>query len=641
MLAEAGQKPMSKQELDALLRHVVVQHSLKLDRIAAVEKSRKNYDVAESKANDRVVHWAYKLLDARGSTATVKPDDHAEMNAAGLTLADIANVETHLTMLRVNELVPTKPEKLAGILQAVGAPATAANLSMAQAIYFQGMKMALAQSARRYDGVRSEEAQIAQQIWNDLAGTPTLAPGPSQVPEPGTVTGTIDEKILPDVAAMIAKAVAEGLPKPETLRAPAEDSLVKLEGSAESVRRTPLDDVPLSEIVTATEGIIAEKDKYENWDVKTQRQVRSSVALLLKYLQQEKGLLLLSDVRQAHVAGFATFLKLEINKKHGRSSKDEMRPIAELRGKSEKGSGLSPGTVKRHIGHLHQVFAWMWQHERPLDKNIDIKSLAPKEKKSGRTRDDREKLKENLVAELFRQPPFINCANWKKQHLVGLEGQQLIYHGALYFVPMLIYYGGGRREEYCGLLVDDVITDNGIPYIHVSWNDQRRIKNDQSSRNIVLHSELIRLGFLLYVAAIKALGYKLLFPDIYSPTTQSPMGDKFYKVFRPVLDAAEIRTPGVGAHAIRHFFNSGMKKQGVNEEDRAELMGHGGSSETTERYCEPHELHRLLELVQMTPIVTGHLEPQPINLVPWVAQKLVAPFSHPSRSKAARRRNGK
>ncbi len=64
---------MSKQELDALLRHVVVHHGLKLDRIAAVEKSRENFDVAESKANDRMVYWAYKLLDARGYTATVRP----------------------------------------------------------------------------------------------------------------------------------------------------------------------------------------------------------------------------------------------------------------------------------------------------------------------------------------------------------------------------------------------------------------------------------------------------------------------------------------------------------------------------------------------------------------------------------------
>jgi hypothetical protein len=35
----------------------------------------------------------------------------------------------------------------------------------------------------------------------------------------------------------------------------------------------------------------------------------------------------------------------------------------------------------------------------------------------------------------------------------------LVFHGALYFIPMLIFYGGGRREEYCGMMTDDVIED--------------------------------------------------------------------------------------------------------------------------------------------------------------------------------------
>jgi hypothetical protein len=79
-------------------------------------------------------------------------------------------------------------------------------------------------------------------------------------------------------------------------------------------------------------------------------------------------------------------------------------------------------------------------------------------------------------------------------------------------------------------MVDDVIFDNGeIPYLHIAKNEGRRIKNAQSQRNIPLHPEVIRLNFLTYVKAIKALGYKLLFPDLFSPTSSSPLGDRFYK----------------------------------------------------------------------------------------------------------------
>jgi integrase len=201
-------------------------------------------------------------------------------------------------------------------------------------------------------------------------------------------------------------------------------------------------------------------------------------------------------------------------------------------------------------------------------------------------------------------------------------------------VPILIYYTGCRREELCGAFVADVILDHGsLPYIHIAKNEQRRIKNPQSQRNIPLHPELIRLGFVDYVKVIKRLGYTLLFPDLFSPTSSSPLGDRFYKELKPILTAAGVTEAGLGSHAVRHLTGAQLKKRLVTEEDRADLLGHGGGSETSERYCEPHELETLLKFLKQLPIVTAKLEPAPINLLPWVVEKKVAPFSQPSRSK--------
>ncbi|SHH72839.1 hypothetical protein [Bradyrhizobium erythrophlei] len=123
---------------------------------------------------------------------------------------------------------------------------------------------------------------------------------------------------------------------------------------------------------------------------------------------------------------------------------------------------------------------------------------------------------------IYRTAPFNNCASWDALEEPGAIGAQQIFHCALYFVPILIYYTGCRREELCGAMVDDVIFDNGeIPYLHIAKNEGRRIKNAQSQRNIPLHPEAIRLNFLAYVKEIKALGYKLLFPDLFSPTSSS------------------------------------------------------------------------------------------------------------------------
>src|SRR5260221_11643177 len=118
-------------------------------------------------------------------------------------------------------------------------------------------------------------------------------------------------------------------------------------------------------------------------------------------------------------------------------------------------------------------------------------------------------------------------------------------------------------------MVHDVVERIGVR--HIAKNKFRRIKNGPSKRNIVIHPELIRLGFLRYVAEIRSLGYELVFPDLFSPTTKSLLGSRFYKLFKPVLLAAGITEEGLGSHAIRHAFGAVLKKRNVRDELRADL----------------------------------------------------------------------
>jgi integrase len=184
------------------------------------------------------------------------------------------------------------------------------------------------------------------------------------------------------------------------------------------------------------------------------------------------------------------------------------------------------------------------------------------------------------------------------------------------------------------MMIEDVVDNNGpYPYLHIAKNKYRRIKNAQSKRNIVLHPEIIRLGFLQYLALIRSLGYDLVFPDLFSPTTKSPLGNRYYKLFKPVLITAGITEEGLGSHALRHAFGAILKKRKVGEELRADLLGHRGKTETSERYCEATEIADMYELVCKMPTVTGHLIAHPINLPAWVTDKRTQPFSHPGRAK--------
>jgi len=161
-----------------------------------------------------------------------------------------------------------------------------------------------------------------------------------------------------------------------------------------------------------------------------------------------------------------------------------------------------------------------------------LSTTAFRARRNKRGRDQRSTPAKTDIRKLFESLVFIGYAHWDDIDTPGSE----FFHRAEYFCTILASYEGAPREEYCGLTVDDVITDNGdIPYIHIALNEFRLIKNPQSLRNLALHPEIIRLGFLDYVEAIRARGYQRLFPDLYSSSTRSPLGDRLYKQMLPTL----------------------------------------------------------------------------------------------------------
>jgi hypothetical protein len=201
----------------------------------------------------------------------------------------------------------------------------------------------------------------------------------------------------------------------------------------------------------------------------------------------------------------------------------------------------------------------------------------------------------------------------------------------------MLHYTGARREEICGLSVHDVACVDAVidgkterlHYITIRTSDIRRIKNLYSERSVVLHPELIRLGFLDYVAAVRALGYEMVFPDLKSPTSSSPLGDRLYD---ELIDGLRQAIPDAIArkkviHSMRKSFGNTLKQEGIHSEIRGDIMGHSGATPSEEIYCDAIALAKMLPSIMKIPIVTAHLQPHPIRLLPWVQDKLPPPFS--------------
>ena len=600
MLADGADLHLTRSQIETMLHAIVDRHLTKLDRVAFAAKSSPEFDLGQARVDDKRAFWVYALLEAQGVAAVVRAEDRQRMTEHGLSEADIEAVQDHLVMLRINELIPTKQHILRTMIEGVAAIPTAMNIAVAQGTYLRGMKLALAEHDRRYGGMRVEDRGLVDRL--------ILAKNDPWQPASPSLGAVVDR--LADPPAVTPSSVLQ---------------------------------TPMADFLQFAERLAQQQIADGNWDEKTQRQAESISKLFTKFMVQDQRVEDLNALTQEHVGKFVDFLRFDIYKNYGKSPKDERRTVEQLREQArsvEKAQrGIEGETLNRHLTFLGQEFDYAIARGVKNLEAIDLTKLRSKKRgKSKRARDERPKLPIEYAAAIFRTAPFINCAGWNDLREWGEEGARQVFHSALYFVPILIYHTGARREELCGAMVDDIILARAgcRPYIHIAANEQRRIKNPQSQRNIPLHPELIRLGFLDYVKMIKALGYKLLFPDLFSPTNRSPLGDRFYKLFKPILTAAGVTEKGLGAHAVRHLFGAQLKKKLLSKEDRADLLGHGGDSETSERYCEPHELETLFEFIMKLPVITSELEPHEINLIPWVEAKLVAPFSQPSRSKSAR-----
>ena len=411
LAADNNDHQLSQSQIETMLHAVVDKNLSKLERIALVAKSTPAFDVEQARADDKRAYWTYALLDAQGGSASVRPVDRVRMTADGLSEADIEAVLDHLAMLRFNELVPTKPHVLQKMLEEVSATETAMNLNIAEGIRYRGMKLALAEVDRRYGGSRIEDRDFVDRVL-----------------------------------------LAKNDPQSRVSQPWPESDVIRRDPHSGSAPTLPF--VATAEFLNFAEAVTAQQAKEHQWSDKTQKQAKSIAKLFVKFMLQDQLISDLNSLRQIHIGKFVDFLRMELYRQYGKSPKDEDRTIEQLRANaaihSSEDRGIETGTLNRHLRFLSKIFRHAGPRGVETLASIDLSSFYAKSKKV-RARYQRAKLPLDQAASIFRTPPFTNSLNWKRLREPGPDGLQVIFHCALYFVPILIFYTGCRREELCGL----------------------------------------------------------------------------------------------------------------------------------------------------------------------------------------------
>ena len=175
-----------------------------------------------------------------------------------------------------------------------------------------------------------------------------------------------------------------------------------------------------------------------------------------------------------------------------------------------------------------------------------------------------------------------------------------------FWVPLILLYTGARINEVAALTIDDirkmpdadgkhadlweiVITED---YADEDDGEEHHLKNEGAQRRVPLHPELVRIGFLDYLADVKASGNIRLFPALTKG--RRGYGRKVQYYLTTLMTKLGIKRPGKVVHSFRHTVISMLHQRNVRESDYQLIVGHESRSSSTP-YISDYELHQLYD----------------------------------------------
>jgi integrase len=183
---------------------------------------------------------------------------------------------------------------------------------------------------------------------------------------------------------------------------------------------------------------------------------------------------------------------------------------------------------------------------------------------------------------------------------------------AAYWIPLIGLFTGARLGELCQLRAVDVNEVEGIPVLVLTnEGESQSIKSDAGHRQVPIHSELIRLGFLEYVKATKGTGSASLWPAMrLREGKPSGFYSRWFSAFRKSVGLAEAYPD---FHCFRHTVRPLMRRAGHSESTMDKITGHqtrGSTGTVTYDHWTLKELQGAVEAIQYPALALPKVWPQ-------------------------------
>lgn len=278
------------------------------------------------------------------------------------------------------------------------------------------------------------------------------------------------------------------------------------------------------------------RDVFDRWKAKKKRSKDSLQAMerALKQFEQQTGNPPLPEVSRDMGDAFAAWLQtLDLASK---TAHDRIT------------------AVKTLLKYAHQDLEWLQRHPWA---GIDIEHQT----ENPRFPWTDEELKAFFGLPLFQRYELPEAGHWK-------NGKD-----AAYWIPILGLYTGARVGELAQLRVQDVKSTYAGPFLSITDEAEgATVKTAAGIRDVPVHPELIRLGFMNYVGAMKGAGAVSLWPS-YKPLKDEP-GTYFSGWVNPFHKEATGNPDAPVFHELRHTVRTALHRKRVDLHAIDLIIGH-------------------------------------------------------------------
>ena len=267
---------------------------------------------------------------------------------------------------------------------------------------------------------------------------------------------------------------------------------------------------------------------------------------------------------------------------------------------AEKLPCLSEPTIRNKLRALSAVLSHgvrlAWLQENPVIAGGAGKAAARAATRRRATNAKRKHYTAEELHVIFTSPIYSEA---------GWNPPKAQFGKAWYWLPLLLYYTGARREELAQLKPAEVLRQDGLWCLSIlatgdDDDGKRGVKTLGSRRLVPLHPDLLERGFLQYVESVPADGQ--LFP-LLTPDPLGYFGTNFGKRWADYLRVTvKLHSPASPVHGFRHTFKTLCRQACIPEDVHDAITGHVGGSAVARGYG-AMPITRMAEEIKRLPLV--------------------------------------